>query len=324
MELNGEEKILFISSNEGKRLYLFYDFKNVYKLSLFFGVIPLMLVLVVIYLSSFFTLQYSTKMVSPWVRLAEKLKSTKIDEYHASLPDYSDIDTKDNYEAEVLIDALEAFSERMVGFVDRQLEFARDASHELRTPLAVIKANMELIDNNQESAPIRRIKDTVDDMEALTEALLLWARAENKELPKEKIVVNDLVHNLLERMAPLAERKNVELRIQQNVFLNLEVSEIVLTMALTNLIRNSINYSASKAVTVLLEEHSVAVHDTGKGMDANQFMALMRPFERGAGVLEQGSGLGLAIVQRLCEKSEWQLEVASEAGQGTCVRLVFA
>lgn len=317
-------KILYISEQADQRLYLFYDFENVYKLSLFFGVIPLIMVLAIIYLSSFVTWKSSIKMMSPWFLLAEKLKTTKIGEFHASLPDYSDIDTTDNHEAAVLIEALEAYSKRLVNFVDRQLEFARDASHELRTPLAVIKANLELFAPHQEvSEPVRRIRDTVDDMESLTESLLLWARAENNELPKEEIVVNDLVHNLLERMEPLAQRKAVELHVKQSNFLSVEISEIVLTMALTNLVRNSINYTASGSVTVLIEENSVAVHDTGDGMSTSEFVALIEPFKRGDRVAEQGSGLGLAIVQRLCEKSGWELEVASEAGKGTCVRLVF-
>ncbi len=48
----------------------------------------------------------------------------------------------------------------------------------------------------------------------------------------------------------------------------------------------------------------------------------LQPFERGNSK-EGGHGLGLAIVQRLCERFDWHLDVASRPGKGTEVRVRF-
>ena len=103
----------------------------------------------------------------------------------------------------------------------------------------------------------------------------------------------------------------------------LEVPEQVLAIVVTNLVRNAINYTNSGSVEVIIGEQDVVVRDTGPGIDPEQLARLLRPFERGQGNAEGGHGLGLAIVQRLCEHCKWGLEVASQPGQGTQVRIAF-
>lgn len=47
--------------------------------------------------------------------------------------------------AGVLAKALEQAMQRVEAFVERELQFSRDASHELRTPVTVIKGAVELL-----------------------------------------------------------------------------------------------------------------------------------------------------------------------------------
>ena len=306
------------------RLYLIFDEQRVAVLALLFGVLPLTGVLLVIYLTSFQAWRKSRQLMSPLVQLAEVLRSAPVIEPGAARPDLSSVQAEADSEVAVLVAALEAYAERLLTFVDRERQFTRDASHELRTPLAVIRANLELLDGGARMpAALRRIDDTVEDMEALIETLLMLARTEHSELPVEHLVVNDLVINLVERLTPLAERKQVQVRIEQQVLLSLRVSEVVLTIVLTNLIRNAINYSASGQVLVTIGKDFLCVADSGRGMNAEELARVFKPFERGGGGGEPGHGLGLAIVHRLCERSRWTLDVASAPGQGTEVRIGF-
>ncbi|MCC1495467.1 HAMP domain-containing sensor histidine kinase [Alcanivorax sp. 1008] len=324
VELDGNHPIVYAERRGQETLYLIFDEQRVSMLAFVFGILPLSGVLLVIYIGSFMTWRKSRKLVSPLVQLAELLRRTPVNDPRAARPDLSVVEAEADSEVAVLVVALEAYANRLVGFVERERQFTRDASHELRTPLAVIRANLELLSGRQVSPEaLRRIEDTVGDMEALIETLLLLARSESRELPDEELIVNDLVCNLVERLEALAQRKNVGVRVEQSVLLMLRAPETVLTMVLTNLIRNAINYTGSGHVTISIDAGSLVVQDTGPGMDPSQLQRLMQPFERGQTMGESGHGLGLAIVQRLCERCRWKLEVASALGQGTSVRVTF-
>jgi signal transduction histidine kinase len=323
VELDGQRPIVYAERRGPETLYLIFDERRVSALAFVFGILPLSAVLLVIYIASFLTWRKSRKLVSPLVQLAELLRRAPVNDPRGARPDLSMVEAEADSEVAVLVVALEAYANRLVGFVERERQFTRDASHELRTPLAVIRANLELLAGSQNPAALRRIEDTVGDMEALIETLLLLARSESRELPDDELIVNDLVYNLVERLEPLAQRKQVGVRVQQSVLLELRAPETVLTMVLTNLIRNAINYTGSGHVTVSIDAGSLVVEDTGPGMDPVQLQRVMQPFERGNNSGEPGHGLGLAIVQRLCERCRWKLEVASALGQGTSVRITF-
>lgn len=324
VQLDGREPIVYVAQQGESRLFLIFDEQRVSALAFLFGILPLAVVLLVIYLSSFLTWRKSRQLVSPLVQLSEVLRQTPVHDPSGARPDLSVVEAEADSEVAVLVVALEAYANRLVGFVERERQFTRDASHELRTPLAVIRANLELLTARHGSMPaVRRIEDTVEDMESLIETLLLLARSEAKDLPEDDLIVNDLVLNLVERLTPLAERKAVDVRIRQQAMLSLQASETVLTIILTNLLRNAINYTGSGEATLTVQEDCVSVQDTGPGMDSEELARVMQPFERGGSGQEKGTGLGLAIVQRLCERSRWQLHVASEPGKGTLVRVTF-
>ena len=83
-----------------------------------------------------------------------------------------------------------------------------------------------------------------------------------------------------------------------------------------------VEVNGARDVTIVIEEGAVQVVDAGVGMERSELDRMMRPFQRGQSH-EGGHGLGLAIVQRLCERYEWELMVASEPGKGTQVQVRF-
>ncbi|MBQ0752773.1 MAG: HAMP domain-containing histidine kinase [Gammaproteobacteria bacterium] len=323
---DGRDPLLYIVHRGNNRLYLIFDEKRVTALAFLFGVLPLTGVLLVIYIGSFQAWRRSRQLMSPLVHLAEILRRLPMNDPRVTRPDLASVEAEADSEVAVLVAALEAYAERLLSFVERERQFTRDASHELRTPLAVIRANLELLDRSQPTAALGRIDDTVEDMEALIETLLTLARSEHSEMPSEALVVNDLAMNLAERLQPLAERKDVEVSVEQKALLSLKISEVVLTIVLTNLVRNAINYSASGQVVIEINENDVVVRDSGRGMDAEELARVFKPFERGNESRnggEAGHGLGLAIVHRLCERCAWQVEVASAPNEGTQVKIRF-
>lgn len=323
VRLGNEHPIVYIEKHDGSRLYLIFDEQRVSVLAFLFGILPLTGVLLVIYITSFLGWKKSRELLSPLVQLADRLRQAPVDNPGLARPDLSDIDADAESEVSVLLRALDSYADRLVSFVERERQFTRDASHELRTPLAVFRANLELLVSQTGDRPlIRRMEDTVDDMEATLETLLMLARTEQTSQDSEVIIVNDLAVNLMERLSPLAERKQIRLQVRQRALMRIAAPEAVLTILLNNLVRNAINYSGSGDVTIVIEEGAVQVVDAGVGMERSELDRMMRPFQRGQSH-EGGHGLGLAIVQRLCERYEWELMVASEPGKGTQVQVRF-
>jgi signal transduction histidine kinase len=65
------------------------------------------------------------------------------------------------------------------------------------------------------------------------------------------------------------------------------------------------------------------VVDRGIGISADELRHVTRRFFRGSNAGSGGSGLGLAIVDRIATDHGGTLEIVSEPGAGTTVRLVL-
>lgn len=66
---------------------------------------------------------------------------------------------------------------------------------------------------------------------------------------------------------------------------------------------------------------SVEIVDTGVGMDESTRGRCLEPFFTTKG--ERGTGLGLAMVYGMVQRHSAEMEIASEVGRGTSVRLIF-
>jgi signal transduction histidine kinase len=62
------------------------------------------------------------------------------------------------------------------------------------------------------------------------------------------------------------------------------------------------------------------IHDQGVGIPAEDLDGIFQPFHGG---FAKGSGLGLAIVQRIVSDHEGEIQVKSEVGKGTSVKVTL-
>ncbi len=93
----------------------------------------------------------------------------------------------------------------------REHEFTHAASHELRTPLTVIRVASDLLAHDDglscsSRRSLERIQAAVGDMEAILDALLLLARAEDCALDYVDFPVHEVVQQALERVRVCAPR----------------------------------------------------------------------------------------------------------------------
>ena len=319
--------VLHISTRQQETLYLVFYRGQVDALVLYYGLLPLLVVLTILYLTLWLAYRYSRLAISPLTRLANQINEIDLGKNDLSVT-LQDTDLHGDDEIQVLADAITQLGERLDAFVARERNFTRNASHELRTPLTVINVavDMMLIETDfpeKFHKTLLRIKRAVYDMESLTEVFLLLAREDAMPTDQQRVDVNQVVRDLIERSEFLKEKKDVEIRFSESDQISVQSSETVVAVLVGNLIRNAILYTERGEVRIEIEERYLSIIDSGPGIPESSIDRIFEPFQRAGNDETPGHGIGLTIVKRLCDRFGWDIEVSSEGDSGTRFRLGF-
>jgi two-component system, OmpR family, phosphate regulon sensor histidine kinase PhoR len=224
-------------------------------------------------------------------------------------------------------------------------DFVANVSHELRTPLTSIRGFAEtLLDGALEDRKNNRrfveiIRAHAIRLSDLTSDLLTLATLESEsfELNYELIDVPSLMHDVVESIRTIGQRKRQEIvtRIAE-VLPILRADRGRLRQVLINLLDNAVKFTPEEGRILLevgLASHdkgvSVRVKDSGIGIPPSDLPRIFERFYRvdKARSREQGgTGLGLSIVKHIVEAHGGEIEVKSTVGQGSefCFTLPLA
>ena len=337
VSLRGSSALVYVSEPDAKRhpdlrgrLYLVFEQEQVDRLALWFGFVPLTMVLVVIYITTWLTYRVSRRAVSPVIWLAGQVRA-----FDPKKPDLASLEPASlprdaDEDIQVLASAIHGFASRLEEFIERERNFTRDASHELRSPITVIKVAADVLLEEEQISQFgqrsaQRIRRAIRDMEALIEAFLILAREADVGLPEEDFVVSEIVDEEVDRAQDLVRGKPVEVRLVREADFALHAPPKVLSVMLSNLLRNACAYTNEGSVTVTLGRHFVRVEDTGVGMSEDVLDKVGRqPFFRGDQAATRGGhGVGLTIVRRLSDRFGWPVEMTSKLGVSTRATIRF-
>jgi signal transduction histidine kinase len=327
VQLNGSFELVHVSDGPPGRLFLVFNQEQVGRLAFLFGFVPLILVLLIIYITTWLTYRASRRALSPVIALAKVVRDWDPKQPDLAALDPRNLSSDPDGDVETLARALHGYASRIEEFVERERNFTRDASHELRSPLTVIKLAGDVLVEEDVSPfaqrALQRIRRSVRDMEAMLETFLLLARESDTGLPQEEFVVNDAVREEVERAQPLLEGKPVTLELEERTRFALRAPPRVFAAMIGNLIRNACLYTESGTVRVRIDEDSVSVADSGIGMSADEIARTHQPYFRAGRSTSAGHGVGLSIVRRLSERFGWPVDLRSEVGAGTTATIRF-
>lgn len=320
--------LVLVSDGPPGRLYLVFNQEQVGRLAFLFGFVPLILVLLIIYITTWLTYRASRHALSPVIALAKAVR-----EWDPKRPDLAALEPRNladdpDGDVETLARALHGYASRIEEFVERERNFTRDASHELRSPLTVIKIAADVLldeDDLSEFAQrsLLRIKRSVLDMQAMIEAFLILARESDTGLPEEDFVVNDAIREEIERAQPLLEGKPVTLHLDEQAAFALHAPPKVFASMVANLIRNACLYTEAGEVQVMIGGDFVRVRDSGIGMSEEDLAQAFQPYHRARHSVRGGHGVGLTLVRRLSDRFGWPVELDSLLGVGTTATIHF-
>lgn len=213
-------------------------------------------------------------------------------------------------------------------------------AHDFNNLLQVINGNLEIAllgagPQHKAAEPIRRAQRATMQAGKLTQQLLTFARKQRLE-PK-RLSLNSLVVEFSDMLVRTLGEK-IDLRLDLKPGLPAcTIDPTYLEMALLNVVLNARDaMPGGGAVTVgtavLGEERRrllglspgdyvcICVQDEGEGMTPEVRRRATEPFFTTKG---PGTGLGLAMVHGFVQQSHGKLDIESEPGRGTLVRMVF-
>jgi signal transduction histidine kinase len=321
-ELPRQNQLVLVQNHPQGTLYMAFLRSQAQHLAFWFGAVPVLLILLVVYLVSWLTYRMSKRLVSPVNWLARRVANW--DPRHPDASDLAPEHLPDELQGETrqLALALHTMATRVGEHVARERNFTRDASHELRTPLTVVRVATDMAIAEEGVPPrversLRRIQRAGRDMEAVIDAFLILAREAEVAPQSETFDVGDLVEEEVESARELLGEKPVRVEMKFVHALQLHAPPRVLRVVLSNLLRNACAYTDSGSVVVEVRSDGIVVRDTGIGMSEEARLRAFEPFFRAEPDRPLGTGLGLSIVRRLCDRFGWRIELESEVGVGT-------
>jgi PAS domain S-box-containing protein len=206
---------------------------------------------------------------------------------------------------------------------ERHREFAANAAHELRTPLAVLRSNLDNLDDGGAADSLRH---DVDSMARLVEQMLAATRLDILAVEdSERADLGQVCRNVAENLAPIAisNRRSIEV-VGCTSPVNIRGNGDALEQAVRNLVENGLRYSAV-GTTVTIEvraDASVSIIDHGPGIPIESRDAIFERFHR-LDHTSGGAGLGLAIVHRTVEAHTGSIAVADAPDGGAVFTMRF-
>jgi two-component system phosphate regulon sensor histidine kinase PhoR len=220
-------------------------------------------------------------------------------------------------------------------------DFVANVSHELKTPLAAIRAALETLHDwaLEDPAGARRwvamSLGHAERMQRLVDDLLHLSEIELRQvqLSRGSVELAPAVDEAFGLLAAKAEARGVALvQAIPGGFLPLLADRNRLIQILVNLVDNAVKFTPEGGRVTVSGERlpgrtaAIVVADTGVGVPKPDLPRLGERFyrvDKGRSREAGGTGLGLAIVKHLTQIHGGRLEIQSELGKGTTVRVLL-
>ena len=185
---------------------------------------------------------------------------------------------------------------------------------------------------------LETIKRAIDDVAATVARMKEFYRQREQQLAQSALDVNRLVEQVTDltraRWSDMPQQRGIVIEMAAELATDLPTIrgvESEIREALINLVFNAVDAMPEGGRLTLRTKTAegdsgrrvdVEVADTGIGMDENTRRRCLEPFFTTKG--ERGTGLGLAMVYGMVKRHGAEIEIESEAGRGTTVRLSFS
>ena len=217
--------------------------------------------------------------------------------------------------------------------------YISSVSHEFRTPLSIIYSNLQLLESHQHELDAETIADSFELSKMAVKSLLrvldkvVIIDAIGKGKLEFKPAFVDLPELLQSVINDLNEMEIFPGRIKVSIDPSIGlvyIDEYLFRHAFSNLLHNALNYSDKKQFVEMnialngTEFLTFEIKDNGIGIPTEDMNLLFEPFYRASNARYiKGSGLGLSVLNECLQLHKGTVEINSELGKGTVVKVVL-
>ena len=211
-------------------------------------------------------------------------------------------------------------------------QFVYSASHNLRAPLLSVKGLLNLIEQDEMEAPTRKrfiqeIYNSIQRLDATIKDIIEYSKNARLELMPSLIDLEQVIRNTHEDLK-FYEGTTVSLELIIKQTAPFFSDERRLKSIVHNIMSNSVKYSDNQKEASWLKVEientesgcMLSFTDNGKGIQQEYQSRVFDMFYRATSE-KSGSGLGLYIVKEMTERIGGTIELQSEPGVGTTLRL---
>ncbi|MGN9867219.1 sensor histidine kinase [Bacillus swezeyi] len=220
--------------------------------------------------------------------------------------------------------ALESGKKEHLTFMDQWV-------HQMKTPLSVIELTAQNLDEPESSS----IREETERIKTGLNTILYMARLRTieQDFRVKPVVLADIVHEVNQENKRFYIRSQVYPKFEeQQKGIIVETDEKWLFFMLSQLINNAVKYSAGKSNTIMISlyekegEAVLEVQDFGAGIPDIDQKRIFDPFFTGENGrrFRESTGMGLYLTKAAADHLGHRVELDSEEGKGTTVRLIFS
>ncbi len=209
------------------------------------------------------------------------------------------------------------------------ITFIHQWAHQMKTPLSVMHLTIQ-----EENDPIfDSVREEMDKLKKGLETVLYTARLDafEQDFRVEKVRLYELAGKVA------ADHKNLFIRRQ--VFPDIRIDRQAMVMsddkwlafAIGQLVTNAVRYSAGVGHRVILSSFArgdrvaLEVRDEGIGIPKQDLGRVFEPYFTGENgrIYGESTGMGLYLVREIAARLDHRIELESEPGKGTAVRILM-
>ena len=201
-------------------------------------------------------------------------------------------------------------------------------SHEFKNPIAIISGySQTLIEDENLSLTLKikflnKILSNSNKMSQIVDKLRLTLKLQdnNHKLILNKVSIKKIVENSISDLK--IKYKNREIKVL-GVDKEINADEILIGIAISNLIENALKYS-QEDVIIEINENSISIRDKGIGISQENLENIFKKYYRATSNNWNNSlGLGLFIVKSILNVHNFKLEINSKIGIGSTFKIYY-
>jgi histidine kinase len=196
--------------------------------------------------------------------------------------------------------------------------------HQIKTPIAASKLLVSEVADRQLK---QQLEQEIFKIDSYTNLVLQYLRLESfhDDLVLKKENIEDLVKEVIRKYALFFIQKGLSINLH-DLDRKIVTDKKWLLVVIEQILSNSLKYTNEGGLEIYMEGSDLCIKDTGIGIKNSD---QLRVFERGFSgyngrMTQQSSGLGLYLTQKISQELGHQIQIESELGQGTTVRIKFS